>query len=311
MLKPLIIGNLQFPTNLIQGPLAGYSSAPFRQLVHQFGGVAYATTEMISAYALAHASDQPKRYTYRADDEGLLCYQISGNKADDLARAVEKVVALGADLVDLNCGCPQRKIRKKGHGSKLLSDPETLYHLLVAMRSVASLPMSVKIRVDGDSGERFNHEVVDAIQSSGMDFMIVHGRHWQERYDMPVRFDEIAQIVSLADIPVIANGDVDDLASLQSLLTETQADGVMISKGSIGRPWLFAQLQSEFKGELFSIPDALAERQIFLKHVQGLAELDGEHRALLQARGLVEYYSRVDLERINLSSMVALKDSLR
>ena len=113
MLKSLQLGSLSLPTNLIQGPLAGYSCAPFRKLIHEFGGVGYATTEMLSAYELAHDVEQPLRYTYRDPGEGLLCYQISGNNCSDLSYATEKVVKSGADLVDLNCGCPQRKIRKK------------------------------------------------------------------------------------------------------------------------------------------------------------------------------------------------------
>jgi tRNA-dihydrouridine synthase B len=295
VLKPLQLGQLTLPTNLIQGPLAGYSCAPFRLLVHEFGGAAYTTTEMISAYELAHACQQPLRYTYKAPNEGKVCYQISGDNPEDLVRAVDIVVARGADLIDLNCGCPQRKIRKKGHGSKLLANPERLYQLLSAMRQAATVPMSAKIRVDGDSGESFDQEVVAAIESAGMDFMVVHGRHWRERYDVNVRLDDIKKIVAMATIPVIANGDVDDLTSLQRTLDHTQAAGVMICRGSMGRPWLFAQLTALMRGESFSAPEAASLNQLLQRHVTMLAELDGEHSALLQARSLAKYYCNLDI----------------
>jgi tRNA-dihydrouridine synthase B len=294
-LSPLRLGSLELPINVVQGPLAGYSCAPFRKLIERFGAVGYTTTEMISAYELAHNIVQPRRYTFKDPDEALLCYQLSGNQPDVLSRAVEKVVSCGADLIDLNCGCPQAKIRKKRQGSRLLCEPEYLYQLLCAMRSAADLPMSAKVRVDGASGESFNREVAEAIVSAGMDFMVVHGRHWQERYDVPVRCHDIAQMVSYADIPVIANGDVSDTASLRTVMEKTQAAGVMISRASLGKPWLLAQIHSECKGEEYIPPDAAERDRIWLCHIRGLIELDGETRALLQARGLAKYYGHPEM----------------
>ena len=112
--SPLTIGSLELPINLVQGPLAGYSCAPFRELIESFEPIGYTTTEMISAYNLAHQIEQPRRYLYRGRNERRLCYQISGNDPAILAAATVRVVDLGADIVDLNCGCPQKKIRKKG-----------------------------------------------------------------------------------------------------------------------------------------------------------------------------------------------------
>jgi tRNA-dihydrouridine synthase B len=310
MLNSLRLGQLELPTNLIQGPLAGYSCAPFRLLINEFGGVAYTTTEMISAYELAHNCQQPKRYTYKHPNEGKLCYQISGDNADDLARAVEVVVAKGADLVDLNCGCPQRKIRKKGHGSKLLSDPESLYQLLSAMRKSSSVTMSAKIRVDGDSGESFNAEVVAAIESAGMDFMIVHGRHWRERYEVAVRLDEIANIVSMASIPVIANGDVSDVDSLREVFSVTKAAGVMISRASIGKPWLFAELTALWRGHDYPQFSEVQKRTVLRRHIEMLVELDGEHSALLQARSLAKHYCEMDISQYNFSRVIDLYNHL-
>ena len=308
MLKPLQLGSLKLPTNLIQGPLAGYSCAPYRWLIEQFGGVAYTTTEMISAYELAHHVAQPKRYLARYPDEKKVCYQISGDDPQVLSRAVEAVVKAGADLVDLNCGCPQRKIRKKGHGSKLLSDPEQLFRLLSAMRQASPITMSAKIRVDGDSGESFNSEVVSAIESAGMDFMVVHGRHWRERYDTPVRLDDIASVVAMASIPVIANGDACSADSVRHILQHTQAAGVMICRASMGRPWVFAEIEAQFQGRDFIIPTQSERGRWFVLHVNKLAELDSEQSALLQSRGLIKYYFGDSLKTPEFSHLADFND---
>jgi tRNA-dihydrouridine synthase B len=291
--SPLKIGSLELPINLVQGPLAGYSCAPFRELIESFVPIGYTTTEMISAYNLAHQIEQPRRYLYRGDSERRVCYQISGNDPAILAAATARVVELGADMVDLNCGCPQKKIRKKGCGTKLLADAEHLYQCVSAMRTASKKPLSVKIRVDGDSDEQFNQEVLTAIESAGADVLVVHGRHWRERYDVPVRADEIAQLVTMTSLPVIANGDVNSLQSAQRLLTQTGAAGVMVSRASIGRPWLFAEMLAQAQGKTFSPPTESQLQQLYQRHLSGLVALDGQYKAELQSRKLQGYYFSV------------------
>lgn len=291
LLAPLKIADLVLPTNLIQAPLAGYSCAPYRELIAHFGAAAYCCTEMLSAYVIAHEIPESPRYCYRSPQEGLLCYQLSGNHPQYLAQATARVTQMGADLVDLNCGCPQKKIRKKGHGSGLLAEPETLYQVLKSMRAATPLPLTAKIRVDGRSGESFNHAVVEAISAAGVDALIVHGRHWRERYDVPCRMEDIANIVRVASIPVIANGDAMDYAGVEKLLRVTQADGVMIARASMGQPWLFAKIAAEAAGLDFTRPDRAEVAQIFQRHIAGLAALEGEHKAELQSRSLKKYYA--------------------
>lgn len=313
LIRPLKLGSLTLPTNLIQGPLAGYSCAPMRELAWRFGGVGYCTTEMLSAHIVAERLPQARRFEYKSKEEKWLCCQLSGKNADVLARATERVVGEGADLVDLNCGCPQPKIRKKGHGSKLLADPEGLYQLLRSMRSVTDKPMSAKIRVDADSGERFNREVAQAIEAARMDFMVVHGRHWKERYDVAANFDEIAAFVNMVSIPVIANGDVDGWSSASRVLTATGAAGVMVSRAGLGRPWLFRHIEKQSKGEEVSEPGLPEREALFLEHVTGLVELDGEYSALLQARKLSKYYKLAlpTLVRGEIDSLASLSEYLR
>lgn len=289
-IKPLTIGSLTLDTNIIQGPLAGYSCAPFRELVWQFGGVAYCCTEMQSSHSIAYQINQPQRYRYRGASERKLCVQLSGNNRDKLSRAADRVMDWGVDLVDLNCGCPQPKIRQKSSGSSLLSKPELLYTLIVGIKAVLDIPFTVKIRVDGKSGDNYNSEVVSAIAAAGADALIIHGRHWTERYDVPVRYDEIAALAKKVTIPVIANGDVASYSDLIYMMEQTACDGVMVARAGIGQPWIFKEWQHVAADLAFDPPNLAQIKQLFLYHIKGLIALDGEHRACLQARRLWDYY---------------------
>ncbi|MCX7123126.1 MAG: tRNA-dihydrouridine synthase family protein [Gammaproteobacteria bacterium] len=292
-IQPIQLGNLHFASNLIQAPLAGLSCAPFRELIAQFGGAAYCVTEMVSAKTLLGRPE--KRYIYKSPNEGTLCFQLSGNNATELEEAALRAVSYGADLIDLNCGCPVNKIRKKNSGSKWLSISQELGQVIQGIKSKISPPLSVKIRVDGMSGDRFNTDVVKAINDAGADFIIVHGRHWSERYDTPARLDEIASIVEQSTIPVIGNGDVQDYTSLQKMFEATGCAGIMIGRASVGRPWLFEMLMAEDRGEKYAPPTTEQIVKLLLHHVRQLSYLENKERALLQARKFAKYYLPTDI----------------
>lgn len=285
-IKPLQIRSLTLRSNLIQGPLAGYTCAPMRVQTWRYSQPGYCSTEMVSATHLVHAKTQPKRYTYRHSDEGPLCFQLSANDSDTLGEATKKVDALGAEIIELNCGCPVQKIRAKGAGSKLLSQPENLKRLIGAMRENTDAVVSVKIRASEN-----NVSVAQLIEQAGADLLVVHGRNWQERYDVDCRYDVIKSIVESVSIPVIGNGDVDDAKTLQKMF-ETGCAGVMVARASLGQPWLFDALQNQD----FILPSLREVGEIFIDHVQQLSVLDTPHRAVLQARKIGKYYARERLQ---------------
>lgn len=302
------IGSLTFTSSIIQAPLAGYSCAPMRVLVQRFGGAAFCETEMLSAKHIAAGARQKPRYQYKSPDEGRLCYQLSGSEADHLCYALERVQAWGADLVDLNCGCPMPKIRKKHCGSQLLAEPERLYRVVRAMRANTDLPLLVKVRVDGRSGEQNNAAVAEAVEKAGADALTVHGRHWTERYDTPCHYADIAAMKRQVRIPVIGNGDIADLSSAQRMLEQTGCDGLMIARAAVGQPWLFQQIQSGLRGETFTPPTLVERGALFLEHMQGLMALEGEKLALLQGRKLAKYYLREQASAQKLEAFYRLND---
>ncbi|MFT4059605.1 MAG: tRNA-dihydrouridine synthase family protein [Legionella sp.] len=281
--SPLQIGSLEIPNRLIQGPLAGYSCAPFRTLFNQYTPPAYCVTEMSSAADIVHKHTINSRYIYRAPQEKLLAYQISGSKPQILAQAASQLAAYGADLIDINCGCPKSKIRKKGAGSALLEAPEQLIRIIKTVRAAIDIPLTIKIRIQGTQDDLI---LAQKIAEAGADALIVHGRRWIDDYDVATDLAKIAQIKQAIPIPVIANGDIADINSLRHAVEATGCDAYMIARAGSGKPWLYQEL---LRQRPLSV--SFTERiTLFMRHLADLAVLENEFKAVLQSKSLVRYY---------------------
>lgn len=292
MLKPLKIGQHTFTSNLIQGPLAGFTCAPMRVQTWRFSQPAYCSTEMVPATHLVNAKQTPRRYLERDPTEGPLCFQLSAEDPEILTKAIPLVNQLAPEIIELNCGCPVNKIRRKGAGSKLLTDPERLKRLIHALRSNTQAAVSVKIRVSNDQNDQDDLLIGTIAEQTGADALVVHGRHWTENYDQPCRLAQIKRLVKAVKIPVIGNGDVSDLTSLTTMLDATGCAGVMIARASMGQPWLFAQLEANYEQRHFTKPSVAHIGEVLINHIEGLASLDSPIQAVLQARKIGKYYSR-------------------
>lgn len=296
MVKPLKIAQHTFPSNLIQGPLAGFSCAPMRKQTWRYSQPAYCSTEMVSSTHLVHAKQTPKRYTERAPNEGPLCFQLSADDPETLAKATQKVNTLNPEIIELNCGCPVKKIRRKGAGSKLLSEPERMKRLIDALRSNTKAAVSIKIRVSGNHNDQDDLQIAMIAEQAGADVLVVHGRHWTEAYDQPCRLTQIKAVVDVVNIPVIGNGDVKDLPSLTQMFSATGCAGIMISRACTGQPWIFSELEALYQQRSFQKPSTEQIGEIFINHIEDLAKLDSSHQAILQARKLGKYYSRYAIQ---------------
>lgn len=311
MIRSLALGNKEFPTNMIQGPLAGISCAPFRRLIWQFSRPAYSCTEMISCKTLIHQAKQShRRFIVKDPAEGPVCFQLAGSDPIELAEATKRVTQYGADLIDLNCGCPVNKIRSKGAGSSLLLQPLKLYQLIKAMKQNTHLPVSIKIRVEGGSNEKFNTDIAKVVSEAGADFLVVHGRHWTEHYETPCRYDHIQFFVESLKIPVIGNGDVADVVSLRRMYA-TGCAGVMIGRAGVGQPWLIAKLLTELQGNNYIMPTLAEIESAFIQHVVELIKLLGNEKfAILQARKFAKYYGRNLITRAEFNAEINNCDNL-
>jgi tRNA-dihydrouridine synthase B len=309
MIRPLAIGNLSFENNLIQGPLAGYSCAPFRRLFYRFQPPAYCCTEMISAQDLLTNKNSKKRFTFRDPLEKYLCYQLGGYDIHHLRDAAKYAVDCGADLIDINCGCPKPKIRKKRMGSYLLDYPDHICKIIEAIKDVISVPVTAKIRIMKPDVEKENTlQTVKMITEAGADAIIVHGRNWSEDYMIPCHLEAIAEIVESTKIPIIGNGDVGDIDSLNKMFAITQCAGVMISRAGTGKPWIYEQILMQAKGEEFTLPSLSTVKSLFLEHIEKLVEIENESSAFLQSRNIFKYYFGKKVSDENFVAYCALKN---
>ena len=305
MITPLSLGNKTFPVNLIQGPLAGFSCSPFRVLTWRYSKPAFTCTEMISCKALCQQPKvSQKRYLEKNPHEGPVCFQLFGNDPKELSEATKIVTDFGADLLDLNCGCPVKKVRSQGAGSALLANPTKIYHLINSMKQNTHIPVSIKIRVDAESKDKYNSEIAKVVAESGVDFLVVHGRHWTNGYNIPCNYEQIQFFVDALKIPVIGNGDVACINSLKKMLA-TGCTGAMIGRAGIGQPWLIGKLIAEMNNESFSLPTPKEIGVAFLEQVQLLIKLfDNEKFAIIHARKLASCYAKRLPQRGEFSSLV-------
>lgn len=287
MNTPFSIGKLKLANRLIQAPLAGISCAPFRELFSLYTKPAYTVSEMISANSILENNPKiNKRYLSRSQHEGIWCIQLSGNNPKTLSQAVKICEQYNPDLIDLNCGCPKPKIRSKGAGSALISSPIKLQEIIRAMREATDRPLTVKIRTAGNSNDDSYLEAANIIAQEGADAIIVHARHFSEDYTVQANYSQIKKITDLVKIPVIANGDIHDLLSMQEAFNISKAHAVMIGRALIGKPWLFEQLLGGNPKPTWNY-----RVTIFNQHITKLSILEeSEFTAILQARRLLKWY---------------------
>ena len=289
---PLSFGGLALENNLFQAPLAGFSALPFRLLTWRLGRPGLLATEMISANALRQNVDAQAYYLARADEEGPLSFQLWGACPEAIGEAARRATESGADAVDLNCGCPVRKVRAAGAGSKLMEDPPLIGRLVAAMRRNTARPVTVKLRV-GPGASVFNAvEIARIAWREGADLLAVHGRHAGEAYGTPCRYGEIAKVVAAVGIPVIGNGDVRDGDSALRMFRETGCAGVMVGRACLGAPWVFARIKAECAGEAWQPPAPEDVGRALLEHHDSLARLGGAEKAIRHCRKLGAFYSK-------------------
>lgn len=288
-IKPIQLGALTLPNNLIAGPLAGISCAPYRSICYEYGSPAFCCTEMLSAHNMKQKNQKP-RYTEVFENETLTCFQISGNQPEHIASAVSASIECGADLIDLNCGCPMKKIRQKSAGSKLLTDTQRLASLIKAMRESTDKPISIKIRVGGNKQDSCHQSVAQIAQAEGCDYITVHGRHWTDDYDTPVRYEQIAEVAASVKIPVIGNGDIFDYQSFEKMAS-TGVNGFMISRGLIGNPWLIDELIAFDRAVDYQKPTTIEVGKAFLKHIEYLQRIEPDILVAFQSRRLAKKYA--------------------
>ena len=272
-------------------PMAGITNMPFRVIVRGMGaGLVF--TEMVSAMGLTMKAKKTLQYLKSVPAEKPLGVQIFGSEPDVMARAADMVIEAGADMVDLNMGCPVKKVVKTGAGASLLKDPGRVRQVVSSVRKTCHVPLTVKIRAGWSPEKPVACGIARVIEDCGADAIIVHPRFANQGYSGKADWSLIGEVKERVKILVIGNGDIMKPSDALNMMRLTGCDGVMIGRAAVRKPWIFRQILQLEKGLPVQEPDLSERRSIIMKHYDLLQDSMNEYRAALCMRGLLIHYTK-------------------
>lgn len=285
-MSELTIGNVKCSNEYILAPMAGFTDLPFRFLCSSFGA-GMVCMEMISATAITYKNVKTFEMLKIHPDESVVSLQLFGKEPDKMAEAARMIEEYPFHILDVNMGCPVKKIVDNGEGSALMKDPLLIGRIVEALVKAASRPVTVKIRAGFDEEHINAVEVAHIAEECGASAVAVHGRTRTQFYEGTADWDIIRQVKESVKIPVIGSGDVTDTESAEAMKAATGVDGIMIGRAARGNPWIFKSLT---EGEMYKpSPDEIAD--MILKHLDILVITKDEYRALREMRTHASFYT--------------------
>lgn len=286
------IGSIALENNLILAPMAGVTDKPFRNLCRKLGA-GLAISEMVTSDMRLWSSRKSRTRLDHYGEQAPRAVQIAGADPVMLAEAARVNVDNGAELIDINMGCPAKKVCNVLAGSALLRDENLVARILEAVVNTVPVPVTLKIRTGWDKEHRNARSIAAIAEQSGIKMLTVHGRTRACGFSGEAEHQTVAEIKSRVKIPVVANGDIDSPQKAAMVLQETAADGIMIGRAAQGNPWIFREIYHYLKtGKIPASPDSREVTSILLEHIAGLYRLYGEYTGIRIARKHVGWYCK-------------------
>ncbi len=308
-LKPLKIGKVTLPNNLILAPMAGVTDLPFRLLCSR-QGVGLCCMEMVSAKAILYKNKNTESLLEIHKDEGPVSLQLFGSDPKILSEMAKKIEERPFSVLDINMGCPVPKVVNNGEGSALMKNPKLVEEIVSSVVKAVQKPVTVKIRKGFDEEHVNAVEIAKIAEAAGAAAVAVHGRTREQYYAGEADWEIIAKVKEALTIPVIGNGDVTDGQSAERLLTQTGCDGVMIGRAARGNPWIFSQVAAYLEDEtVLPKPDIEEVKKTILEHARLQLETKGEYTGIREMRKHVSWYTTGYPNSARLRQVVNLTES--
>lgn len=271
-LQKLTFRNREIDFPVLLAPMAGYTDSVFRCLCLEYGaGAVY--TELTSAEGLRRDSMRTQELLIPGDNEHPIGGHIFGRDPESMAIAAQYIEDQGCfDFIDLNCGCPVKKVAGKGAGAALTKEPSRIYDILQAIRKRVSLPVTVKTRIGWGLNTSPHLEIARAVEEGGADLLTVHGRYATRMHNGPVHMDKLAEMKAAVSIPLIGNGGINSPADADDMINQTGVDGVMIGRAAMGNPWIFKQFYNYFNALPEYVPTMTERRNVIERHLRGMVD---------------------------------------
>lgn len=288
--KFIKIGDVKIEKTAALAPMAGVTDRAFRKIAKKYGA-SYVVTEMVSAKALCYGDKKTEKLLLIDDDERPVGIQLFGFEPEVIAKASYLSLKYKPDIIDINMGCPVRKITSNNSGSALMKTPELAGEIIKAAVKAVDIPVTVKIRSGFDENNINAVEIAKIAEESGASAVTVHGRTKDQMYSGSVSLDVIKKVKEAVKIPVIGNGDVTDLDSALKMYLETGCDLIMIGRGALGAPWIFKEIKEYLNSGLIISKPALQQRiNIMMNHIKLMLKYSEEEIVMKEARKHINWY---------------------